>query len=298
MSAPLILVTGSNGQLGQELKALANAFPAFSFLFATREELPIHQFDAVRSFFTTHQPAYCINCAAYTAVDKAETEKEQAFLVNATSVGVLAQACAESRTRFIHISTDYVFDGQSPQPYTEDAPVNPVNTYGASKLQGEQLCMQHNAESIIIRTAWVYSEFGNNFVKTMLRLMKDRSQINVVNDQVGAPTYAADLAACIMKIVSSEWSVASKTSSIGNWQAGIYHYSNKGRISWYDFAAAIKELTGSACTVNPIPSSGYPTPAKRPSFSLLNTSKIENVCGCTIPEWKEALQRCLQKLSY
>jgi dTDP-4-dehydrorhamnose reductase len=298
MSAPVILVTGSNGQLGQELKALANAFPAFSFLFTTREELPIHEFDAVRSFFTAYQPAYCINCAAYTAVDKAETEKEQAFLVNATSVGVLAKACAESGARFIHISTDYVFDGQSPQPYTEDAPVNPVNMYGASKLQGEQLCMQHNAESIIIRTAWVYSEFGNNFVKTMLRLMKDRPQINVVNDQVGAPTYAADLAACIMKIVSSEWSVVRKTSSTGNWQAGIYHYSNRGRISWYDFAVAIKELSGSSCTVNPIPSSGYPTPAKRPSFSLLNTSKIEQVCGCAIPEWKEALQRCLHKLSY
>jgi dTDP-4-dehydrorhamnose reductase len=174
-------------------------------------------------------------------------------------------------------------------PYKEDAPTDPVNLYGASKLKGEQLCLQTNPDAIIIRTAWVYSSFGKNFVKTMMKLMHDRPAINVVSDQVGAPTYAADLAKCIMEIVA----IANLPAGSQRWVPGIYHYSNQGRISWYDFAIAIKELTGSACTVNPIPTEQYPTPAKRPAFSLLDTSKIQHTFQCTIPEWKESLQKCI-----
>ena len=283
MSKPTILVTGANGQLGKELRALADAWSAYQFVFVTREEMPIDQFEQVIEYFTHSAPAFCINAAAYTAVDKAETEKEQAFRINAEAVGLLSAVCKENGTKFIHISTDYVFDGQSPEPYTEVAPVNPMNTYGMSKLKGEALCLYNNPDAVIIRTAWVYSEFGNNFVKTMLRLMKERPEIKVVNDQIGAPTYAADLASAIMQV-------------IGNWHAGIYHYSNQGRISWYDFALAIKELSGSNCIVHPIPSSEFPTPAKRPSFSLLDTQKIRTTFGIDIPAWKDSLQRCLKKL--
>jgi dTDP-4-dehydrorhamnose reductase len=251
----------------------------------------VHDEAAVQNQFAAHHPAYCINCAAYTAVDKAETEKEIAYQVNAEGPRILADACKAYNTRFIHISTDYVFNGQSPTPYNEEAPTDPVNLYGASKLKGEQLCQEANPDTIIIRTAWVYSSFGKNFVKTMMKLMHDRPAINVVNDQVGAPTYAADLAKCMLHIIDSS------QLSIAGWRPGIYHYSNQGRISWYDFAVAIKELTGSACTVNPIPSEQFPTPAKRPAFSLLDTQKIRHTFQCTIPSWKESLQQCIKLLS-
>lgn len=285
MDAPVILVTGANGQLGKEFRDLAADYPQWRFVFLSREDLPIHHFELVRNFFSSYKPAYCINCAAYTAVDRAETEKELAYLVNAESVGVLAAVSKEYNTRFVHISTDYVFDGNSPEPYTETHATQPVNTYGASKRDGELLCSKNNPDSIIIRTAWVYSEYGANFVKTMLRLMKERPSLNVVNDQIGAPTYAGDLAKAIMQIIDN-----------GNWVAGIYHYSNQGKISWFDFAAAIKEAIGSAVIVNPIPSSEFPTPAKRPSFSLLDTSKFRNTFNLTIPEWKQSLLKCLSKL--
>ncbi len=292
MSQPVIVVTGANGQVGQELRVLAASYPAFEFVFTSHDNMPVNDEAAVQKVFAAHQPAYCINCAAYTAVDKAETEQEIAYQVNAEGTRILAAACKTFNTRFIHISTDYVFNGQSPAPYTEDAPTDPVNLYGASKLKGEQLCLQHNPEAIIIRTAWVYSSFGRNFVKTMMKLMQDRPAINVVSDQVGAPTYAADLAKCMMEIVAGDHGKKI------NWFPGIYHYSNQGRISWYEFAVAIKELTGSACTVNPIPSEQYPTPAKRPAFSLLDTNKIQKTFHCTIPEWKESLQTCIKLLSY
>jgi dTDP-4-dehydrorhamnose reductase len=322
MSKPKILVTGANGQLGTALKTLSAAYPAFDFVFLTREELPIHQIELVAQYFSTVKPAYCINAAAYTAVDKAETDKENAFLINGDAVGMLASACSKLGTKFIHISTDYVFDGTSPEPYKETARTNPANTYGLSKLRGEALCLLNNADAIIIRTAWVYAEHGNNFVKTMLRLMKERPEISVVSDQVGAPTYAGDLAEAIMTIVNCEsvppiggmnrqseegnrqskngngQSATGKNSSESDikWVPGIYHYSNKGRISWYDFAVAIKELSGSACKVNPIPTTQYPTPAKRPAFSLLDTHKIQYTYQLAIPDWKDSLQRCLQKL--
>jgi dTDP-4-dehydrorhamnose reductase len=290
MSQPVILVTGANGQVGQELRVLAGSHPSFEFIFTTHENMPVHDEAAVQRLFAAHRPAYCLNCAAYTAVDKAETEQEIAYQVNAEGPRILAAACKTYNTRFIHISTDYVFNGQSPTPYKEEAPTDPVNLYGASKLKGEQLCLETNPDAIIIRTAWVYSSFGKNFVKTMMKLMQDRPAINVVNDQVGSPTYAADLAKCMMQII------ANCQLSIANWFPGIYHYSNQGRISWYDFAVAIKELTGSSCTVNPIPSEQFPTPAKRPSFSLLDTQKIQQTFHCNIPLWHESLRQCIKLL--
>jgi dTDP-4-dehydrorhamnose reductase len=284
MPKTVILIIGSTGQLGSEIKELSGQHPSFDFIFSTEEDLLIQHAADVRKYFKKVKPDYCINCAAYTAVDKAETEKDLAIAVNADAVGNMALVCAETGTKLIHISTDYVFDGTSEIPYTEESPVNPVNAYGESKLRGEQKCIHFNRDSIIIRTAWLYSAFGNNFVKTMLRLMKDKPAISVVNDQVGAPTYARDLARCILDIV------------VDHWEPGIYHYSNKGRISWYDFAVAIKELSGSECKVNPISSAQYPTPAKRPSFSLLDTRKIQSAYNCSIPEWKDSLQHCMKRL--
>ena len=286
MAKPIILITGANGQLGSELRALEQQYPAYQFIGADRHALPIQDEAAVNRWFTEHQPAYCINAAAYTAVDKAETDQEQAYAINANGTAYLSAACTAHGARFIHVSTDYVFNGSSAQPYKETDPTDPINVYGASKLKGEELCVQNNPDSIIIRTAWVYSGFGNNFVKTMLRLMRDRPALNVVNDQIGAPTYAADLAAAILQIIDQ-----------GVWKAGIYHYSNQGRISWYDFAVAIRNHSGSNCEVHPIPSSQYPTPAKRPSFSLLDTEKIRSAFQLQIPAWEESLLRCLQQLN-
>jgi dTDP-4-dehydrorhamnose reductase len=285
MSNPVkIVVTGANGQLGKELKQLSSAFPQFEFQFLSREDLPIHHFELVRNFFNAYHPAYLINCAAYTAVDRAESEKELAFQVNGEAVGVLAAVCKERNCRFIHVSTDYVFDGTATTPYKEDHPTNPQSVYGASKLEGEQQAFRFNPDSIVIRTSWVYSEFGKNFVKTILKLMSEREELNVVSDQVGSPTYAADLAAAILHIIGSR-----------KWQAGIYHYSNEGVISWYDFAVAIKVMSGSSCKINPIPTSQYPTPAKRPEYSVLNTEKISQIFGVQSRDWKISLSTCLER---
>lgn len=281
-----ILVTGANGQLGKELQELSREFLVFDFIFLTREDLPVHDEAAVKNVFKKYTPQYCINCAAYTAVDKAETDRENAFLTNAEATGVLAAISKEYGTRFIHISTDYVFDGNATTPYTPDSPTNPQSVYGESKLDGEKKAIANNEDTVIIRTAWVYSVFGKNFVKTMLRLMSERPEISVVNDQVGSPTYAADLAKAILDIISS-----------GNWHPGIYHFSNKGMISWYDFAVAIKELSNSPCKVNPIPSSAYPTPAKRPAYSVMDTSRITEVYGIEPADWKSSLEKCLKLLS-
>jgi dTDP-4-dehydrorhamnose reductase len=290
MSRPGILVTGANGQLGKSLRSLQSGFPAFEFNFLTKEDLPIQNARLVNEYFKEHRPAFCINAAAYTAVDKAETDKEAAFSVNRDAVGNLAMSGKMYGTKLLHVSTDYVFDGTSSDPYKETSAVKPLSTYGESKLQGEQIAVENDPSSIIIRTAWVYSEHGNNFVKTMIRLMKEKKEINVVSDQVGAPTYAGDLAAVIFDIVTRSY------TSSQTWVPGIYHYSNKGRISWYDFASTIKDLTGSTCQVNPIPTTQYPTPAKRPSFSLLNTDKISKTFNINIPEWKDSLQVCLEHL--
>jgi dTDP-4-dehydrorhamnose reductase len=285
MSKPKILVTGAGGQVGRELKVCASAFPDYEFVFASRDDLCIEQFELVRNFFKGLKPQYCINCAAYTAVDKAEEQKEMAFLINGESVGVLAAVCNLFETRLIHLSTDYVFNGSSRDPYREEDPVDPVNTYGASKLLGEELTLQHHPNPVVIRTSWVYSEFGNNFVKTMLRLMNERDSINVVNDQYGSPTYAYDLANAILNIIHS-----------GNWKPGIYHYSNEGVISWFEFAVAIKQVIGSNCQINPISTSEYPTPAKRPAYSVFDKAKIKSVYNIEIPGWRESLVKCLHRL--
>jgi dTDP-4-dehydrorhamnose reductase len=283
---PTILVTGSNGQLGKELQQLADAYPQYKFVFASREDLKLHHFPLVENFFLTVKPQYCINCAAYTAVDKAENEQDLAMLVNGEAVGHLAAICKKYQTKLIHISTDYVFDGESEIPYKEEDATNPMNVYGKSKLLGEQLCIKENESSIIIRTSWVYSSFGHNFVKTMMRLMRERNEINVVNDQIGSPTYAADLAKAILEIIAS-----------GKWESGFYHYSNEGKISWFEFAVAIKEMMNSNCKINPIATSAYPTPAKRPHFSLLNKQKIADVFAIQVPYWKESLQKCMTEIS-
>jgi dTDP-4-dehydrorhamnose reductase len=281
-----ILVTGANGQLGSELRSLAKSLPQYEFLFTDKEELLIDNEIAIQQYFAEHTPSYCINCAAYTAVDRAESDKEVALKINGIAPGLLAAACRKNSAKFIHVSTDYVFDGRSSTPYTEDKETGPINFYGISKLEGEISCLKEDPEAIIIRTAWVYSEYGNNFVKTMIRLMGERESISVVNDQVGAPTYAKDLAEVIMQIISS-----------GKWVNGIYHYSNAGRISWFDFAVAIKELINSECKVFGIAGSQYPTPAARPSFSLLDTRKITETYSVEIPFWKHSLEECISRLS-
>ncbi len=281
-----ILVTGANGQLGKEFRVIADRYPGFTFLFLSREDLAIHHFELVRNFFRSYQPDFCINCAAYTAVDKAETEKDLAYLVNAESTGVLAAVCKEFGTKLVHISTDYVFNGNGQEPYKEDDPADPQSVYGESKREGEVLALKYNPETMIFRTSWVYSVYGKNFVKTMIRLMSEKTAISVVNDQWGSPTYAADLARCIMDILAS-----------GKFIPGIYHYSNDGIINWFQFAEAIKELTGSSCTVNPIPSSAYPTPAKRPAYSVMSKDKLKKVFNIEPEPWKKSLQTCLQLLN-
>jgi dTDP-4-dehydrorhamnose reductase len=280
-----ILITGADGQLGQALNKLSSSFLFFDFIFLSRKGLAITDPGSVKAAFEKYHPQYCINCAAYTAVDKAEIEKELAWQVNAEAVGLLAAACRDYDSRFIHISTDYVFDGASFTPYKEDSPANPPGVYGASKREGEKQAGQLNPGSLIIRTSWVYSEFGKNFVKTMLRLMSEKESINVVNDQLGSPTYAVDLAEAILKIISLQ-----------QWQPGIYHYCNEGIISWYDFAVAIKEIAGYPCKINPIPTSQYPTPAKRPAYSVLDTTKIREVFNIGIKPWKESLRECLREV--
>jgi dTDP-4-dehydrorhamnose reductase len=283
-----ILVTGANGQVGNEFRLLADQYPAYCFLFVGKDEMPINDFPLVANYFSINKIDVCINCAAYTAVDKAEAEADKAFLINADAAGNLATVCKASGSQLIHISTDYVFDGKTDKPYTEDDKTNTINVYGASKLKGEQLVLQNDPSAIIVRTSWVYSSFGNNFVKTMLRLMKERDSVKVVNDQQGCPTYAADLAKAVMRVVEE-----SQKSKIKN-QNRIFNYSNKGVISWYEFAVAIKELTHSTCIVHPVPTSGYPTASMRPEYTALDTTKIKTTFGIEIPYWRDSLEECLK----
>lgn len=292
MDRPKILVTGANGQLGKELRQISSLYPRFEFIFLAKEDLPIHHFEMVRNYFNTYKPSYLINCAAYTAVDRAEQEKDLAMQVNGEAVGVLAAVCKKNNCCFIHVSTDYVFDGEATKPYTETATVNPQSVYGSSKLEGERQAFQFNPDAIIIRTSWVYSEFGKNFVKTMMKLMSERDQIGVVCDQIGSPTYAADLAEAIMQIIQQVDSDQLQLTS----QGGIYHFSNDGVISWYDFANAIKDAIHSSCKINPIPSSAYPTPAKRPAYSVLDKTKIQQTFGIKLRDWKDSLAICIEKL--
>ena len=280
-----ILVTGANGQLGSEIKELAVHYPDFDFIFTDIADFPLDKTEEIIANFKRIQPDIVINCAAYTAVDKAEEDKVTADAINHLAIATLASLCRDSGAKLVHVSTDYVFDGTSPVAYKEDDEPNPRSVYGVTKLAGELACAKNCPESIIIRTAWVYSEFGNNFVKTMLRLMSERDTLSVVNDQIGSPTYAADLAQVILTILNSN-----------KWEPGIYHYSNEGEISWYDFAMDIKTIGQKSCEIKGIPASSYPTPAERPAYSLLDKSKITAVYGIVPVEYKISLGIMMERL--
>ncbi|KFF05211.1 dTDP-4-dehydrorhamnose reductase [Flavobacterium reichenbachii] len=275
-----ILVTGANGQLGSELNVISIKYPQYEWVFADRTKITLDNLELLKLQLNEIKPDIILNGGAYTAVDKAETEKDLAFTINHLSVEVIAKYASENNVKLIHVSTDYVFDGSSSVALNEGAETNPINVYGESKRAGEIACLKENPDAIIIRTSWVYSKFGNNFVKTMQRLMQERDSINVVNDQIGSPTYAADLAQAIVYIVESS-----------NWIPGIYNYSNEGEISWYEFALTIKDFGNYDCKVGGIPSSSYPTPAKRPEFSLLDKKKIKETYNLEVPDYKESLKK-------
>lgn len=279
-----IAVTGSQGQLGRSLKDLEPDYPQFKFVFLSRSDMPIHHFELVRQFFEGIKPNIVINAAAYTAVDRAEQEKELAFQVNAEAVGVMAAWCHQHGAKFIQVSTDYVFDGQGDRPYLETDPTGPSSVYGASKLAGEQEAIRYDPDCMIVRTAWVYSPYGKNFFKTMVSLLREKSSIRVVSDQIGTPTYARDLAKALLDIVSS-----------GNWKPGIYQYSNEGTISWYDFAVEIQRQIGTHCAIEPIPTSAYSTPAVRPAYSVLSKKKIVDTFEVSVPEWRKSLSDCVTR---
>jgi len=280
-----ILITGSNGQLGSEMKVISALYPEYQFLYTDVAELDLTNAQAVESFFAENKPDAVVNCAAYTAVDKAEDDVELCYKINCDAIENLGRASKENGAVLIHVSTDYVFDGTSYIPYTEDMPVCPASVYGKSKLAGEDALLVVNPESVIVRTSWLYSSFGINFVKTMLKLGKERDSLNVIFDQVGTPTYAADLAEAIMKIVVSEKIIP-----------GIYHFSNEGVCSWYDFTKTIHALAGIQCNVQPIETKDYPTRTPRPHYSVLNKGKIKAVYGIQIPYWRDSLEKCIELL--
>lgn len=286
-SAPTVLVTGANGQLGQELRQLSSRYPSYRFLFAARQELPIDDFEITKKYFEANPVDYCVNCAAYTAVDKAETESAKAYLINSSAVANLAQLCNLHQARFIHISTDYVFNGRGISPYQEDDACAPINVYGASKLNGEELALSNDPSALIIRTSWVFSAFGNNFVKTMVRLLGERENLNVVNDQQGCPSYAGDIAEAILKIIDH---------SKRGWIPGIFNYCNEGVTTWYHFALSIRDIVKSKCTIHPVASADYKALAPRPLYSVLDTGKIRRSFDLSIPHWKDGLQKCLLQL--
>lgn len=278
-----VLVTGANGQLGQELQRLSKGTNTpFRFIYTDYDVLDITNAAQVQHFVAENSIEYIINCAAYTAVDKVETDEETAYKVN--YIG--AENLAKSGAKIIHISTDYVFDGTATTPYKEDTPTNPLSVYGKSKLKAEEAIRQFAKEWIIIRTSWLYSQFGNNFVKTMLRLMNEREELNIVSDQRGTPTYAADLAEMILEIIESD-----------EWKTGVYHFSNLGETTWYGFAEKIKELAViNSCKLNAIPTAEYETAAVRPIYSVLDKSKIQSAFRVVIPQWEDGLERCIKKL--
>lgn len=281
-----ILITGANGQLGHEMRNLLEGDSRFDCLFTDVAELDICDAEAVNRAVTDNRVDYIVNCAAYTQVDKAEDNVELCRKINAGAVENLAQAAVQCGARMIHISTDYVFDGKSYRPYTEEMPPHPQSVYGATKLEGEQALQRFCPQSVIVRTAWLYSPYGNNFVKTMMRLGVEREELSVVADQIGSPTCAADLAQAILAILQAETFVP-----------GIYHFSNEGACSWYDFTVAIHRLAGiTTCRVKPIRSDEYPSRAHRPFYSVLDKSRIKQTYGLTIPHWYESLSHCIKLL--
>ena len=292
-----ILVTGANGQLGNEMRIVSKR-SSDRYIFTDVEELDITNRDAVMNFVKENDIKVVVNCAAYTNVDKAEDDEATAELINAQAVKHLAEACKSNNATLIHISTDYVFGGnEGNTPRTEDEPVNPTGAYGRTKLHGEQAIQEVGCNYLIIRTAWLYSEFGNNFVKTMRRLTSERDKLNVVFDQIGTPTYALDLANVIMRfieILKKENNY--QLSTVNSHLFGVYHFSNEGVISWYDFAKEICELSGNECDIQPCHSNEFPSKVKRPSYSVLDKTKIKNSLIITIPHWKESLKKCINKL--
>jgi dTDP-4-dehydrorhamnose reductase len=285
MAIHTILVTGANGQLGWELGQLAANYPAFKFVFIDRSQLDLSYPESFEKIIQNITPDCIINTAAYTAVDKSETEKEFAFTVNATAVQELARISKELAIPFITYSTDYVFNGEAVEPYLCSTKVDPVNYYGSTKAAGESMAMEANENTIIIRTSWVFSSHGNNFVKTMMRLMKERQNLNIVADQKGRPTYAKDLAITTMKMIEA--------INAGKTIKGVYHFANMGETTWYDFADKIKAIAGLDCVLNPVETKDFPTPAKRPSYSVLDTSKIEQDLAIDIRHWEDALTDCI-----
>ena len=283
-----ILVTGAKGQLGSELQLLSGQFPQHNFLFTDIDTLDITDSRMIHSFFSSEKPEAVINCAAYTAVDKAEQEPEKAMLINATATGNLAAACEKFGSILVHISSDYIFDGKGYRPYVETDPANPLSMYAKTKWAAEEEIKKKSRKAIIIRTSWLYSSFGGNFVKTMMKYGKERGKLNVVFDQVGTPTYARDLANAILYILPAK--------DFDNC-VEIYHYSNEGVICWYDFAKAIIELSGISCIINPIETKDYPLPAARPFYSVLNKAKIKQRFNLEIPFWRDSLAECIRLLN-
>ncbi|MBT7621648.1 MAG: dTDP-4-dehydrorhamnose reductase [Lentimicrobiaceae bacterium] len=281
-----ILITGSNGQLGSEIREISDQYENYNFIFTDVEELDLTISEDIVSFFTDNKIDACINCAAYTAVDKAEDEVELAMLVNSTAVENLSKVCKNNGTLLFHISTDYVFNGKHFMPYVETDTVSPDSQYGLSKLKGEEAVMLNCDKAIIVRTSWLYSSHGNNFVKTLIKLGNERDQLSVVSDQVGTPTYAADLAEAIMVMIASFDETKPKE---------IYHFSNEGVISWYDFGKAIMKLSDIECAINPIDSKDYPSKANRPFYSVLSKSKIKKHYSVNVPYWEDSLRRMIIK---
>ncbi len=281
-----ILITGANGQLGNEMRVIAKSNTQHEFVFTDVQELNICDKDAVNAFFKEGHFDFVVNCAAYTAVTNAEKDFDKSLALNRDAVRNIGEAAAENGTKVIHISTDYVFDGTAHTPYTEDMTVNPQSVYGKTKYEGEAALAQTGCDYVIIRTAWLYSSFGNNFVKTMIKLGSTRDKLTVIFDQIGTPTYAADLAKAIMAVIDSK-------EFIG----GTFHFSNEGVCSWYDFAKAIHQLYGiKSCEVLPLETKDYPDDTPRPAYSVLNKAKIKNTYGVKIPHWYESLSKCIEIL--
>lgn len=285
-----ILVTGAEGQLGSEIRSIADQYPNFNFIFTDINELDLTDQQALENFVKEQSLDFIINCAAYTAVDIAEGDIELAKLLNTKVPAQLGTLANKYNCKVIHISTDYVFDGTAYSPYTENDLVNPESVYGKTKLNGEIALLKESTSSMVIRTSWLYSSNGKNFVKTMIKLGEEREELKVVYDQVGTPTFAGDLALAILTIISKT------ASQVLAWKPGIYHYTNEGVCSWYDFAKAIHEIYGIQCNVHPIATEEYPTPAKRPPYSVLNKSKIKRIFELEIPYWRDSLNKCIIEL--
>lgn len=283
-----ILITGANGQLGSEIRALTSIYSNFNFFFADSKEVNICNYDLLKNYVSQNSIEAIINCAGYTAVDKAENDLETATQINVIGVENLVKVTQAVNGKLIHISTDYVFDGKNYKPYAEEDVVRPIGVYGKTKREGEEKVLNADVNAVVIRTSWLYSSFGANFVKTMLRLGKEREELGVIFDQVGTPTYAKDLAVACLEILSKK----KQLNEVSN----LYHFSNEGVASWYDFAKAIMQMAAIDCLVKPIESKEYPTPAERPFYSVLNKSKIKSDFKIEIPYWRDSLKKCISKL--